>query len=165
MVAHASVLQTGTDMALQVIIVVRGSDRVRAKLKRLKSGLYDFNNAMKEIGDKGSNYFAGQAWLSQGGVFGNKWQRLSSPYAQIKAGEYPGRGILEATGSMRKNFKSKNDQTSVLIYNKSPQFKYHQSTAPRRKLPRRQMIGNSRGFRSLVRDIIQRDIERKIRST
>lgn len=151
-------------MNLSIQIKVNGSEEVRRKMVKLGSSLYDFSGAMDKIGKAGSKYFQGPAWLSQGGVFGNKWAELSTDYAGRKAKTYPGRGPLVKTGGMQKSFYHKSSKSSVIIGNKASQFKYHQSTLPRRKIPRRQMIGASDGFKKIVRDIMKEDIKNKIRS-
>lgn len=150
-------------MSLQVTITVTGSDRTLQKMRRLGSSLYNFKDAMTEIGTQGKRYFAGTAWLSQGGVYGNKWAALTTPYAARKARKYPGRRMLVASGAMRAGFRMYADTNSVFIDNREPYFKYHQSSAARgSNLPRRQMIGASRGFRTIISTILRADIKRKV---
>lgn len=149
-------------MSLQVTIKITGSDRVLAKMNRLGKNLHNFKDAMTEIGNQGKDYFSGAAWRSQGGVYGNKWAALSNTYANRKRKKYPGRGPLEASGDMRRGFRFYADKDSVFIDNREPQFKYHQSSAPRRKLPRRQMIGVSTGFKRIVSTVIRDDIRKKL---
>lgn len=151
-------------MNLSIQVKITGSDRVRRKMTKLGSSLYNFKDAMNQIGRDGSRYFQGTAWQSQGGVYGNKWDALSANYASRKAKRYPGRGPLEKTGTMRRSFDHEATRSSVVIGNTTPYFEYHQSSAPRSKIPRRQMIGVSSGFKSIVRDIIQEDIKKKIRN-
>lgn len=153
-------------MSLTVTVTVTGDKRVLQKMKRLGSSLYNFKDAMGEIGKQGTEYFSGQAWLSQGGVFGAKWPPLAASTLKYRRQSVGTRGAQPLTtghpDGMQFSFDSKSDSTSVVISNKKPYFKYHQSTAPRRHLPRRQMIGVSAGFKRIVQDIIKRDIEAKI---
>lgn len=54
------------------------------------------------------------------------------------------------------------DVNSVTIGNKMDYFKYHQSSAPRSKLPRRVMMSTGGNVKTIIGDIIQADIEGKI---
>ena len=149
---------------LSLQITITGDKRLDTKLKRLGSALFENRESMHDIGKQAATYYANQGFNSQGGVFGTKWQRLSPKYALIKAKLYPGRPPLVATGTMQNNFTFAAGSNQVVIENKSPQFKYHQSTAPRSKMPRRASMGVNAPIKKIVRDIITRDVQNKIRN-
>ena len=182
-------------MSLAITVTISGDKRILQKMRRLSSDLYNFTDAMDDIGKEGARYFSGPAWLSQGGVFGNKWKPLSATSLYMR-----GYGKTELSGSeanfvgfllnkqgqshgirkqsagasgtqplttghpdgMQFSFDHVSDRNSVTIFNNKSYFKYHQSTAPRKRLPRRQMIGASNGFRTIVARIIKEDVQRKI---
>lgn len=48
--------------------------------------------------------------------------------------------LLEKTGRMRNNFKSKVSPNMLEIWNPTSYFPYHQSNRPRKRLPRRVML-------------------------
>jgi len=119
---------------------------------------------MSEIGDEVAKYYANQGFNSQGGVFGAAWTPLKRTYALRKARRYPGRPPLVASGAMRDSFTYTAGSQEVLIGNKAEYFKYHQSTAPRSKMPRRQMMGINDPVRRTVRAIIEKEIQQKLRA-
>lgn len=148
---------------LNVTIKITGTSQEIAKLKRLTNGLKDLGSAMKEVGSETKKYYAGQAFASQGGVYGDEWQTLSPAYAKYKTKKYRGsRGLLVATGDMQRSFTFSSTKNSVTIGNDSPVFAYHQSTQARTKMPRRQMLGVNRDVRGIVKQVIEADIKRKI---
>ena len=118
---------------------------------------------MRNIGRLASRYFSNQGFNSRGGVFGERWEPLNRAYAIAKARRFPGKPPLVATGAMRDGFFAKPRQSSVVIDNRAPQYKYHQSTAPRSKLPRRPMAAINDPIREIVRQELQKSIEKKIR--
>lgn len=148
---------------LQVTVVVSGNKEVQEKLKKLGQSFFMLRSAMDSIGDSLEKYYRDVAFTSQGGVFGAKWARLSPKYAARKAKKYPGRSPLVLTGKMQRGFDHEADNSSVRIYNESPHFVYHQSTAPRLKLPRRAMMGVNAPVRATIQKIMKNEIEAKIR--
>jgi phage gpG-like protein len=149
---------------LELSIKIQGSKEVRAKLRRLGTSLYDLRSPMNEIGNQAARYYANQGMNSQGGVFGAAWTPLKRRTLARKSRTYPGRPPLVATGKMRDSFTFSASSKSVLVGNNAPYFKYHQSTLPRKRLPRRQMMGINAPVKKMVRDIISEEIERKIRA-
>ena len=151
---------------MQISIEIRGGREVNAKIKRLGASLMDFTNAMRLIGQRSAKYFSNEAFLSQGGVYGRVWPRLSAKTMVAKARLYP-QNInrpLVASGKMKDSFVYTYSKSGTIITNTSPQYKYHQSTLPRRKIPRRQMAGINDPIKQIVRGIIQDDIKKKLRS-
>ena len=71
--------------------------------------------------------------------------------------------MLVATGVMRNSFSHEANEKSVRIGNDAPYFKYHQSSQPRTKMPRRQMIGVNDKVERLVAARFREDIREKLR--
>lgn len=153
-------------MSLQVSITVSGDKRVLQKMRRLGSSLYDFSDEMDDIGEQGAKYFSGPAWLSQGGVFGEKWPALSPRTLRRRRQAVGTRGAQPLTtghpDGMQFSFDYSSGKQVVTIFNNKSYFGYHQSTAERRRLPRRQMIGVSSGFRKIVQTVLKEGVRRKI---
>lgn len=149
---------------LRVDIKITGDTRIQTKLKRLGSSLYNFTDAMKEIGKESVKYFSNDPFLTQGRSFGATWQRLSPKYQARKSKLYPGRPIMVGSGGLSKSFVALTTPQSATITNDTSYFKYHQSTAARKVMPRRQLIGVNKHIRTLARDVIQKDIEKKLRT-
>lgn len=68
---------------------------------------------------------------SHGKELGEPWQRRKQGYP------WP---MLEKTGLMKESFDSVVTNDFVVLFNTVPYFKYHQSSAPRKRLPRRVMM-------------------------
>lgn len=149
---------------ISMTVKISGTARVQQKLKRLGSSLYDLKSSMGEIGEMAAKYYSNQGFNSQGGVFGQGWSPLARRTMLGKAKKYPGRSPLVATGKMRNSFTYSASSKQVLIGNKMDYFKYHQSTLPRKKIPRRQTMGVNDPIRRMVSEIIKSEIKTKIRA-
>lgn len=152
---------------LNVSIKITGTEEDLRQLRKLGDKLTDYSDAMGTIGKELSSYYSGQAFASEGGVFGAPWKPLTARYARSKAKKYGfGAGLLvgHSTPHMRDSFKSDSSKTSATIYNTSPHFAYHQSSAPRHKLPRRQMMGVNEDVKKIVKQVIEADIAQKMRT-
>ena len=143
-------------------ITITGTQRLRQKLTRLGSSLYDLRSAMSQIGNEAARYYSNQGFNSQGGVFGSAWSPLARRTVLRKAVKYPGRPPLVATGKMRDSFTYSASSRQVLVGNKMDYFKYHQSTLPRKRLPRRQMMAINDPVKRMITDIISKEVKSKI---
>ena len=149
---------------MQLSIQITGTKDVQRKLRRLGPELTNLKGSMSEIGREAARYYSNQGFNSQGGVFGKAWTPLKRATTLRKARKYPGRPPLVATGKMRDGFTFTAGSNQVLIGNKVDYFKYHQSTAPRQKIPRRAMMGINAPIKQLVRTVIEAEIRKKIRT-
>lgn len=149
-------------MALSITINISGTQEELNKLAKLKGGLRDFTTAMRTVGDLMVKYYAGKGYASQGGVFGVVWPSLNPVYARRKAISYPGRGILEASGTMKRSFDATSTSDSVSVTNTAPYAIYHQSTEPRTKMPYRPIMRINDDVKDIVRAVLQQDIQKKL---
>lgn len=168
-------------MSLAIRVEVTGDQATIQGLDQLGSELVKMDVAMESIGESLTDYFAGQAFASQGGVYGEVWQALSETYQIYKAtghttldqkrwrdttntNTYPGRGPLVKTGDMQQGFDYEADSDSVTIFNDVEYFVYHQSDEPRdSNLPRRVMMAINDDVREIIMQIINAEVERKIK--
>lgn len=128
-------------MPLVVNITISGSKNVIKALQRFEGDLNDWTKEMNSIGDYLMDVYGRQAFDTEGAVFGDRWADLSPIYELWKAKVYAGRGILERSGRLRGGFVKNAGKTDLEIKNTVAYGVYHQSTAPRRKIPRRPFIG------------------------
>ncbi|MFI2837543.1 phage virion morphogenesis protein [Mycolicibacterium sp. PDY-3] len=150
--------------ALELELDVKGAKEVTAMLRNVGADVSDLKGAMADVGDHARKYFGGQVFASRGGVLGQPWRRLSPNYAAQKAKRYPGRPVLVRSGLMQRSFRSTPSAMSVTISNDAPWFKYHQSSAARRRrIPRRVMIGVYNGMQDDVTKIIASALAKKIK--
>lgn len=150
---------------MNITIRITGNTETRQRLKKIGSGINDMKDAMEHIGQKVGHYYQEDVFKSQGGVLGNRWKPLAASTIRGKKKSFRQYTSVPLIGSdtMRKSFISKSTKTNVIITNSADYFKYHQSSAPRRRLPRRQMMGINNPVKTIVRDIIKEDIAKKIR--
>lgn len=149
---------------LDIQIKITGTRQLKQKLTRLGSSLFDLRSSMGQIGNEAAKYFSNQGFNSQGGVFGERWSPLARRTMARKTKRYPGRPPLVASGKMRDSFTYTASSRSVLIGNKMDYFKYHQSTLPRKRIPRRATMGVNAPLKNMVRDIISAEIKAKLRA-
>lgn len=148
---------------LEVTIVVTGDQATRQRLQSLGKKLTDFSELTNNIGKELKSYYSGQVFASQGGVFGQPWQALNPAYARRKSRRYTSKGILEASGTMRKSYTYRAAKTYVDVYNTDmPIFAYHTSSEPRFKMPRRQAIGINDDVSSIIKKLADADIKKKL---
>jgi phage gpG-like protein len=148
---------------MQITVTISGSKQLRNKLGRIATGMHNLSGAFNEIGEELSKYYMTQGFLSQGGVFGEDWNPLSRSYALRKAKKWPGRPPLVASGKMISGFRYDASATGVVIGNRMPYFKYHQSTLDRKKIPRRATMGVNDPVKAMIHAAIVNDITNTIR--
>jgi hypothetical protein len=114
---------------------------------------------MTEIGILGSRYFAGIAFQDHGSAFDNPWPPLAPSTVKDKEAHWRGLPDMVRTGRMRNSFSYKLEPNAVRLLNTAPYFKYHQSAAARKKLPRRQMIGVNVALMAIVETAIKKQVD------
>lgn len=148
---------------LSVAITIKGDKETIAALGKLGSSFLNFQMAMRSIGKELTNYYGNNVFNSQGGAIGQRWPALAQATKKQKVKKFYTATPLVNTGDMKKGFTSTfPDVNSVTIGNKMDYFKYHQSSAPRTRLPRRVMMSTGGSVKTIIGDIIQADIEGKI---
>jgi phage gpG-like protein len=124
---------------------IEGEEQLVRNLKDIGQGVKDWMPAFKEASDKLLKVFSDDVFRTQGGAIQEKWNPLKPKYLaqKVKSG-YPADALVK-TGRMKSNFQSIVKTDRAEIWNSTQYFKYHQSAAPRNKLPRRVMmkLGNS----------------------
>lgn len=155
--------------SLDVTIKISGDKELIDKLNRFKESLMDFKDAMGDIGhalgDGDEGYFPGQVFASQGGVLGVTWptnKMRTMMYKRKHVSSSSATTTLIRTGDMQKSFKYEATKDGVKITNTAPYFKYHQSGEPRTKMPYRPMIGINDDVKSIVKKILQKDMDAKV---
>lgn len=151
-------------MSLAVRINISGDKETITKLQKLGQSLVMLQGAMNDIGKELTDYYGNQVFASRGGIIGENWDDLSPVYKLSKAKKFPGRSPLVKTGAMQKSFIYEATHDSVTIANSADYFAYHQSDEPRTSnLPRRQMMKVTPDIKKLISQIIDQDINEKIK--
>ena len=149
---------------LGVTVNIKGDAEAMAKIAGIEGALQDFSKALEIIGDGMVHYFSNDVFASQGGMFGAPWAKLSTASLMQKAKHYRAYANvpLIATGTMKSSFVAHTDPKHLTVTNTAPYFVYHQSSAPRSKLPRRQMMGIDQKMKDLIKATIEADIHSKL---
>jgi len=128
-------------MPLFIGAKIEGVQKVSELLKDVDRKLNDFTEPLKE-----ANNFMHKEIQSNFGNQGTQmkkpWQKLSPQYKKQKTKKYPGKGILEASGKMKRSFRSKVDKKKAIISNPTDYFGAHQTNkrSKLKNLPRRVML-------------------------
>lgn len=151
-------------MALSISVAITGDQAFMQKFAAFGASLTDFSVPLKKVGEALINYYSGEVFQSQGTQFGTPWAQLSPSTIAFKSKHYQQYAALPlvATGTMQHSFRSTVSPRKLVIDNTAPYFVYHQSSAPRSKLPRRQMIGVDEHIKGVVKQIISDDIHMKL---
>jgi phage gpG-like protein len=148
---------------LKMSIKITGDKAVMRKLGNLRT--MNLTTAFKEIGEEAIDYYSNDSFATSGTNLGRKWPALNPAYKKWKEKKYgTASRMLVATGTMQKSFFAKTTKNSVAISNKADYYKYHQSTAPRSKIPRRPMAGINKHIKDIVRTAINKDIDKILRA-
>ncbi|WP_440220925.1 phage virion morphogenesis protein [Dietzia sp. MNB45] len=151
------------DGSLSITMELENEVLVRRMLGALGLAMSDLKSGMEDVGSDAVKFFSGPVFASRGQAIDATWPRLSTSYAATKAKRFPGRGVLVASGTMRKSFDSEADSMSVTISNTDPKFKYHQSSRARKRIPRRQMLGMSPSLQKRVTNTLAGTLAKKVR--
>ena len=129
------------------------------KTKNILESMFDYIRSPRDTLERAIMYFKDttekDVFGTEGRYIGQRWTRLSPSYATWKSKRYPGKGILEATGRMRGNFKTKVSSTRAVLSNPTSYFKYHQLGT--RKLPQRVVLFVDRKREKKVLKMFQED--------
>lgn len=111
---------------LSINIEISGDKEVIKKLKKIQTEFQSWKPELKQIGDFLKSFYANDVFETEGGVFNDRWKPLSPRYEARKRKEFPGRGILERSGKMRRGFITKADANSLKLFNNLFYAQYHQ---------------------------------------
>jgi phage gpG-like protein len=137
-------------MVFQLSWTIEGEKQLSRRLLIMSDSVKDWTPAFRQTAQDLKNIFSNDVFNTQGRAIQESWKPLSRAYAYQKAQKYPGKGILEATGKMRKSFQSIFKPDYAEVWNSIYYFKYHQSNQPRSKLPRRVMMKLGNQQREMV---------------
>lgn len=139
---------------LNVRVEIKGDKKVIAQLRKMLHEFDDWKTELTAVGVYLIKFYQDPVFETEGGVFGARWQALSSAYAIKKATTYPGRGILEAKGDLRRAYDKRVFANLLEIVNKDPKAIYHQEGT--RRLPPRILIKVDEGRKEEIINIFKK---------
>jgi phage gpG-like protein len=137
-------------MAFQIEWTIEGEKQLSRKLIGLEGDLKDYSYPFRQSADYLKGVFSRDVFETQGRAIGEPWKRLS-PYtvAQKARRGYPATPLI-GSGRMQGSFQTLVSSDQAVIYNTAGYFKFHQSKAPRTKIPRRIMMKIANGQREQI---------------
>jgi phage gpG-like protein len=145
---------------LTMSIRIEGIDQSRAMLGRVRKVITKMEPGYKSVGEYLLELFTRDVFESEGAVYGRRWAPLDPEYSLWKSTNYPGRGILEATGTMRRGFRGISTNEYLLIRNPVDYLKNHQNGIG---VPQRIVVDLQRKQRQKVEEILTTDIMTRLR--
>lgn len=141
---------------------IAGEVQMDRGIARFADGVSDYRPIWPVIED---DFYALEKdqFKSEGAEGGERWKALSPAYGAWKEAKFPGKPILQRSGDLVKSLTSPNDPNGVRIEEREvltlgtqvPYAIYHQSTKPRKVLPRRPEILLTEGFKRTVMHHVQ----------
>lgn len=147
---------------MQVTLEIRGLKETQQNLLRVKKAMSPRPTVFSQIGRRLTSFFSGEVYASRGGIIGEPWPRLSDAYAAWKARKFPGAIPLVRTGRMIRSYRYQSGPGFVRLYNPTRYFGYHQSSAPRTKIPRRVTMKIDAGRRREIGLIVAENVRQEI---
>lgn len=125
----------------QIGFFIDGQLQLSRVLEGVANNVQDWTPAFEKSAGDLIDMFSNDVFDTEGMAIDEQWSPLSRAYASRKAKEYgEDTGILQATGTMKNSFTSFFDPTTLIVWNAAEYFKFHQSSLPREKIPRRVMM-------------------------
>jgi hypothetical protein len=143
-----------------VRVEIKGDKRAIAQLRKMIHEFDDWKKELTAVGEYLVKYYQDPVFETEGGIFGARWAALSPAYAIKKATTYPGRGILEAKGDLRKAYGKRVFANLLEIFNKDPKASYHQDGT--RRMPPRLLIRVDNKQRDEIVDIFKKGVLIKV---
>lgn len=135
----------------QLTWTIEGQTQLSRNLLILAERVRDWTPAFQQTALTLQGIFSNDVFATEGAVIDEHWSPLKKAYAERKARKYPGKGILEATGTMRNGFLTLWRPDMAKVWNEADYFKYHQSNKPRASgLPRRVMMKLANAQRDMI---------------
>lgn len=146
---------------LRADIKIEGVDETTDSLKRMKKALQNLRDVLQPVGDFLLFFYKSAVFETEGQVIGESWADLSQPYRSRKADRFPGRGILEATGTMRSSLDVQTTDDFIRVFNPIEYAKYHQFGTG--KMPQRVMLKLDKERADSVSSMISKGIRKRLK--
>lgn len=147
---------------MQLQFIVDGDLQLSRVLESYAANIQDWTPAFEQSAAGMVEVFSTQVFDTQGQAIDEQWSPLSRAYALQKARKYGDSPILvrggEGSENMKNSFGVTIDPTSMTVFNTASYFKYHQSSLPRTKMPRRVMMKLTDDMRANIVRAFQQQI-------
>ncbi len=145
---------------VQMTVRIEGGKATQDMLRRVSKVMTDMKSGFDSTAEYLLKVFTVDVFESEGAVYGRRWTPLNPEYAAWKSTRYPGRGILERSGNMRRGFKSVTTRDYLLIKNGVPYLQKHQKGEG---VPQRIIVDLTQQMKLRVEDILRDDVMSRVR--
>jgi len=153
---------------LKISFEVTGEKQINRAFDAAAKAFEDFTPVFKELGKRFQSYEK-QMFDTEGGISGSRWATLSPGYRAWKSINYPGKGILERKGTLKKSLTSPQavhelEKLSAAYGTTVPYAIYHQKGAgnmPARKpikLSKKERHNWTRELHRYIKSVIEKRI-------
>ncbi len=119
-------------------ITISGDKQLSKFLQEFGASIKSWRPELQGTSEFLMDLYRNGVFETQGEILGEAWKPLSASYELIKRTKFPGRGILQASGSMRGGFKPDITAVDLTITNGVPYFVFNQLGTSR--MPARVML-------------------------
>lgn len=151
-------------MPVTLKVKITGDKETIARLRKVGFDVTDFSQELKDVGQYVADFFSEDVFQTEGGVFGRRWAPLSPIYGLRKGTKWGfGKGVLEASGTLRKSFYYKAGRSKVAIGNTQDYARHHQFGT--RKMPQRVIAELDQPRVKRITDILRDGLHARVRRT
>jgi phage gpG-like protein len=148
---------------MNISITISGDKEVIKKLGDLQRIFGSWKSELRDSTDFMKKYYSTRVFDLEGQMFGQRWAPVKPAYDTFKRTHAMLFGTLQFSGKMQGSFDSQVGDTEAEVSNSASYFVYHQSSAPRTKLPRRKMIGIDETQKRYVLQVFRQGVTDKIK--
>lgn len=146
---------------MEVKILLSGDKNTISNLQNLQKHLKGFSPELRKTGQFLKDFYSTVPFATEGSIYGKRWGKLDPDYAKRKQELYPGRGILEASGTLRRSFNFMNTDNFLKVFNTSKYYPFHQKGTS--NMSQRLVMAINRKITQAVVKIVKSSILKRIR--
>ena len=147
---------------LKISVQVNGIPETIASLQRVKQVLSTFEPELTSIGEYLMTFFSENVFASEGQIYGERWFDLSMEYEMWKVKHYPGRGILQASGTLQGGYRAMTTENYLLIGNQTDYAIFHQLGTS--KMPQRILLQIDQERQNAIIDMLREGVIERIKN-
>lgn len=117
---------------------IEGEKQLARRMNIISKGVKTYTPVFKDAANKLKAVF--EDFGNEGREIGESWEKLKPSTIEQKSKKGYSSSPLIKTGDMQKSFTTLYKTDYAAVWNTTSYFKYHQSSSPRSKLPRRVMM-------------------------
>lgn len=139
---------------------LEGIPQSKEMIELVRQAASDMRSGFRSVGEYLLHVYSVEVFESEGAIYGKRWAPLNPKYSLWKSTRYPGRGILERTGRMRRSFRAVSTRDYLTINNSVEYLRKHQNGDG---VPKRVIVDLQKRQRDRVEELLSDDLMRRLR--